>query len=367
MKTLRTYILKEAVVPFFLSFLVLSFVFLLGNLVKLADLVVNKGVHASTIGELMLWIVPVIWGYILPAACLVAVILTFGRLSADNEVLAIRAGGIPLHRLLLPLAVIGLLLSLFSLYLNDQVIPKAYHKRYQMIKNLSADNPLALLEEGVFIHAFDKLILFIHKIEDNKLMNITIYQPQKDGLTRTIIAREGEFTPVPNQDKIKVKLMNGTADEPDLENPNEFYKLNFENYFMTLDLAKQKENFNKKPKGMTLEELRVRRQEMLDMGAEEKDTSRLKTEFLRRITWSFTPLIFILFGFPIAVITHRREKSANIVLTVICAASYYIIFLGCEALSIKSIVPTQWIMWVPNLIGLTVALILNYQLNSIRK
>jgi lipopolysaccharide export LptBFGC system permease protein LptF len=89
------------------------------------------------------------------------------------------------------------------------------------------------------------------------------------------------------------------------------------------------------------------------------DSSRLQTEYLRKITWSFSSLIFILLGFPMAVITHKREKSANVVLAMLCAALYYLMSLGCEALSIKNIVPPNIIMWVPNTVTAIIAIILN--------
>ena len=157
-------------------------------------------------------------------------------------------------------------------------------------------------------------------------------------------------------DKIKLKLMDGTSDEPNLENPDNFYKLNFKNYFMTLDLSNKKEKIEKKPKGMTLKELK---DEIIRLERLLVDTNRLQTEYLRKITWSFSSLIFIMLGFPIAVITHRREKSANIVLAIFCAAFYYLITLGCEALSIKAIIRPEIIMWLPNAIAGLAAIILN--------
>lgn len=358
MHILRTYILKESIIPFFLSLGVLTCVFLLGNLIQLANLVINKGVALSTVSRVFLLYIPVLLGYTLPIACLVAVILTFSRMSADNEILAIRASSIHLGRLLIPLFVLGLIISLFSIILNERIIPYAHHEQRKLLKDLGVKNPTALLEAGVFIHSFDNQILFIHKIDGNKLYNITIYQPQPEGPTRTIIAKKGEFTPIPGKDQIKLKLMEGTSDEPNLENPDNFYKLNFKTYFMTLDLSSKKGEVKKKPKSMTLKELKseILEQEKLMM----KDT-RLLTEYYRKITWSFSSLVFMLFGFPLAVITHRREKSANVVLAIICAAFYYLLSIGCEALSIRNVAPPEYIMWLPNVIAAAAAGYLNYK------
>jgi len=319
-------------------------------------MVVNKGVSLSTIGRVFVLYVPVLLGYTIPVACLVATILAFSRLSADSEIVAMRACGIHLGRILTPLVFIGLIISLFLVILNERVIPYAHHKQRKLLKNIGAENPTAFLEAGLFIKSFKSQILFIHKIDGNKMYNVTIYQPQKDGPTRTIIAKKGEFTPVPGKNQIKLKLIEGTSDEPNLEDPNNFYKLNFEKYFMTLNLSENKKKVNKKPKSMTLQELTKEIEKMERLFV---DTSQLKTEFFRKITWSFSPFVLILLGFPIAVITNKREKSANVFFAIMCAVCYYLISLGCEALSIKSIVPANIIMWVPNFTGISLAAYLN--------
>ena len=290
--------------------------FLLGNLIRLANLVINKGVSLSSVGKIFVLYIPLLLGYTLPIACLTTVILTFSRFSNDNEILAMRTSGIRLQKILSPLFMVGIILALFSIILNEKIIPYAHHEQRKILKDVGAKNPTALLEAGSFITAFKSQILFIYRIEGNRFYNVRIYQPQPDGKpTRTIIAKEGEFTPVPGEDKIKLKLMNGTSDEPNFNNPNNFYKLNFKNYFMTLDLsAGDEKQIEKKPKSMTLKELRDKIKSLGDLSV---DISPLITEYHRKITWSFSVLVFVLVGFPIAVITHRREKTANIALAML--------------------------------------------------
>ena len=85
MKILRSYILREPIVPFFLSLGVLTCVFLLGNLIRLANLVINKGVDLSTVGEIFLLYFPVLLGYTLPIAVFIAIILAMSRPSVVGE------------------------------------------------------------------------------------------------------------------------------------------------------------------------------------------------------------------------------------------------------------------------------------------
>ena len=92
------------------------------------------------------------------------------------------------------------------------------------------------------------------------------------------------------------------------------------------------------------------------------ETANIDTEYYRKITWSFSALIFILLGFPLAVITNKRERTANVVVAIFCAAMYYLLSLGCEGLSIKNVVPAAIIMWVPNIIAIILTIVLNYKL-----
>lgn len=350
MKILRNYVLKECILPFFIALGVLTSVFLLGYLIQLAHLVINKGVSLSTIGKVFLFYIPFLLGYTLPIACLVAVILGFSRLSADNEILAIRTSGIVITKLLVPLTVVGVIFSLITFILGDRVVPYAHFEQKKLLKSLGVKNPTALLEPGVFISAFDKQVIFIHRISENKMYNVTIWQPQPDGRpTRTIIAKRGEFSRVPGKEQIILKLIDGTSDEPDLKNPNNFYKLNFKTFFMTLDIPQEDKKIEKKPRSMTLAELQVAKIKYEKLLIE---TAPLETEFYRKINWSFSPMIFILIGFPLAVITNRREKTANIGVAVACAAVYYLLSLACEAVSMENMAPARWLMWLPNVVGL---------------
>lgn len=359
MRILRNYILLECLTPFSIALSVLTSVFLLGYLPQLADKIINKGMSVTAVSKIFIYYIPILLGYTLPIACLVTIILTFGRLSAENEILAMRASGIYIRKLIMPLVVVGIILNLTVYLLNDRIIPSAFSAQTQVLQETGSQNPLALLEAGSFINAFDKYIIFIYRIDNDRLYGVRIYQPQANKPTRTIIAQEGEFVKVPNQDQIMLKLINGTSDEPDLKNPNNFYKLNFQNSFVTINLSKKKGKFEKKPKAMTLSEIASKIRELDTMSI---DAAPLVAEYHRRIAWSLTPLLFILLGFPFAVITHRRAKSANILFAILFAAPYYIMSLACHGLASQNSINPALIMWTPDILLGLIVIGLNWKL-----
>ncbi len=362
MKLLRNYVLKEFIGPLIMTLAVLTFVMLLGNLVKIADLIINKGVDLYNVGKLFLYMIPYLLTYTVPIAALAALLLSLGRLSSDNEIIAIRASGTNLIWLILPLYFVGIILSLVLVIFNDRVIPYAHFQTRKTLIEVGIKNPAAALEPGVFINSFQNYILFVYHIEDNKLTNVRIYEPQGENKpTRTIVARRGEFIVIPEKNILKLKLMDGTADEPDPDNPTSFYKLNFKTYFMSLNIAQEKDinKIEKKPKDMTLMELQ---REITHLNKETVDPAPLLTEMHSKIALAFSAFVFILIGSPLAIITRRREKSLNIGIAVLIVGVYYLLFIGAQSLSLEGYMNPQIAMWLPNAIFALIGAILTFRL-----
>ncbi|MCX7927658.1 MAG: LptF/LptG family permease [Candidatus Omnitrophica bacterium] len=350
MRIIRNYILSEFIGPLVLSMLLLSFVFTVGHLVQIAYLVINKGVDTFTVMKLFLLRIPAIFTYILPISVLVAVLISLGRLSYDNEIIAMRASGIAPIRIVAPLLVLGIILSMAMTIINDRLIPYAHFQWRKTLIEVGIRNPAAALEPGVFITSFERYILFIYAIDGERLYNIRIYEPQGENKpTRVIVARQGEFLALPEQKIIKLKLIDGTADEPDPEHPSNFYKLNFKTYFMTLQLGQLSDpnKLEKKPKDMTVSELK---KEIIKLKQAEVDTTPLLVEIHKKIALGFAPFIFVLLGAPLSMITRRREKSLNFGIAFIIIGIYYLLLLGAEALAIQGYLQPLIALWLPNLV-----------------
>lgn len=346
----------------FLALGVLTFVMLLGNLIKIADLIINKGVDPVSVSKLFLFMIPYLLTYTLPISALAAVLLSLGRLSSDNEIIAIRSAGINLFNFIVPILTVGLMLSLILVIFNDRVIPYAHFESRKTLMQVGVKNPTAALEPGVFINSFEKYILFIYRIDQNKMTNVRIYEPQGDDKpTRTIVAKRGEFIAVPENNMIKLKLVDGTTDEPDPNNPSSFYKLNFKTYFMNLSLSQmqKKDKIGKKPKDMTIQELQ---QEVKKLKSENIDPTPLITEINEKIALAFSVFVFIIFGIPLAIITRRREKSINFGLAFLIVGLYYLLLMGSEALGLQGYIDPKTAMWIPNILLGSIGIYLNFRL-----
>ena len=357
MRILRNYILNEFFHSFLLSIIVFTFVLLVGNIIQLADLVINKGVDILSVLRLFLYLVPWLLSFTLPVAALTATILTFGRLSTDGELTAMKASGVSLYRASVPVLMLGIIFSFTSFFLNDQISPGASFASRRVIKEIGLKKPTAYLEEGTFIRGFENYVIFIHEIRGNKLKNIRIYQPQAGKATRTIVAEGGELISVPRTNIIDLTLYNGTSEEPSPTEPESFYKLNFKTYHMTLDLSKimKKEKMNKKTREMTVNELSTEIDKFITQGI---DYTPLVVEIFKKINMSFASFVLVLIGIPLGIKAHRSEKSIGFGMSLVLFAVYWGCFLSGIALSLRGTVPAFIGVTLPNIIFLILGLIL---------
>jgi lipopolysaccharide export system permease protein len=368
MKIIRSYILKEVAGPFALSLVVLIFVLLMGHILQLADYVINKGVDLFDVLKLFSLLIPYLLSLALPAAVLIGLLLAMGRLSHDNEITAIRSCGISLNRIMFPLIVIGLIISLFTVYLNSNILPRARFATVKIAKEIGIKKPTAYLEQGTRIDTFESYIIFINSIRGNKLKHIRIFQKQENGPTRTIIAQKGEFISSPDEDSIVLKLINGTSDEPNKKNPQSYYKLNFKTYYLTLDLSEKidRGEIGKKPKHMTIHDLKAKIHKLKNGPTYQQpevlhEITSYKTEIHNKISFAFASLAMIFIGFPLGIVARREEHSLGFLIGLGIIMVYYILQLLGKGLAQENGFPPALCMWLPNLLTVGVGIFLTRQ------
>jgi len=353
MKILRTYILKEHVGPFLVTLTGLTMVMLVGNIVKLADLVITKGVSVFDILRLLLYLIPYILTFAVPMACLIAMLLAFNRLSSDYELIAIRASGVAPARLVVPIVSLGVVISVFMLVINDRIAPKSHLAFRRQLKSIAVKQPTAYLEAGTFIKEFVPYIIFVYHVDGRKLHNVRIYEPQPNGPTRTIIADRGAFQRAPSKQEVQLTLYDGTVDEWDPAHPGTLYKVSFSTYSMILNAGgDDPERIGKKLKEMTLHELS---HEGARLNAQGIEMLPISLEFHGRIASSFAALVFITFGLALGWRLQHHERLTGYLWILGIFLSYYLSTIGMNAVAIKGWLAPNLAMWVPNVVGLMIS------------
>ncbi len=363
MRIVNKYLLKELAGPFLAALFITTLILAAGNIMQTADMVINKGVELMQVVKIFLFFLPYVLIFTIPISVLAAVLLGFGRLSGDNEVTTLRTSGISIFTVIMPIILCGLIISLFSVPLNDRLLPQAEFEARKLVKTVGIKHPAALLEPGVFVRGFKDYIIFIYSVKGNKLEDIRIYQPRDNQPTRVIVAEKGEIISMPEEDSIKLKLEDGTADEIDADNPDEFYKIAFEEYFMILNLknAVNADSIQKKSREKSIRELSS---DIEKLEADDIDAIPLRIEIHKKIALAFSSFVFVLAGIPLAITTHRREKFVGFGLAIVLFLLYWGIMLSGIAFSIKGVIPAWAGVWSANIVLAVLGVFSFYRLSG---
>jgi lipopolysaccharide export system permease protein len=359
MMILQRYCLRELLIPFLTALFLVTFIFMVGNLFDLADLLVNKGVSVWDIAKLIILMVPSLIGFILPIAALTGVLLVFGSLAQNNEITAMKATGINIFQLLIPVIGVSFLLSFASLFLIDQVQPRSEYESRQLIRQLIVKRPAAYLEAGRFLKDFQGYSIWINKIEGNRLEGINILQFEEDKPTRTIIAEWGEVISAEDQQSLAMKLYNGTSDQPNPDDLDVLYKLNFKTFLLSnIRVGKQRGGVEKKEKEMTIDELLYQLRYNDEARQKGKKRRQVEAEIHKKIAFSFATAVFVIVGLPVAIISRRGEVIISFGFAIAVTALYYVLFVAGRTIAINGVLPPWIALWIPNMIPIGLAVFL---------
>lgn len=348
---LYRYISINLIINFIVSVLIFTFILFTVSMARIADWL-SSGASLWIICKMFLLLLPYLLSSCIPMAFLTSVLLIFGRMSNESEIVAMRASGISIYQISYPVILLGIIISCFSLPLNNQILAKTHYEFRKTIYSLGIQKPTSYLEAGDFIDTFDGYNIFIKDKKDNQLSGIVIYQKTDDDQTRTITAKDGVID-IDQENKVLTMTLNdGNISEPKDNKDNEFLSIKFGNYQLNIDaskILKDPSNVKKKHKNMTIQELN---QKILKT-KNSKTRSVYRTEIHKKLSISFACLVFAFIGIPLGIRTHRSEKSIGTILSLIITLVYYLlIILGKAFDQYPSIFP-HLMMWIPTVfIGL---------------
>lgn len=224
-RILSRYILRQHVPPLGYALAALTFAMLVNQIAKQFGNFVGKGLPWSVIFEVFALSIPFIVAMTLPMAVLVAVLYTFSHLAADNEVTAMRAGGISLGQLLRPVIGGALLMALISLVWNDQVLPRSNHELRTLLVDIQRKKPTFQLKEQVINEVVPgQFFLRAARIDPaaNTLTDVTIYDLEDPERRRIISADSGRMAYTPGGTDLYLTLRDGEVHEVKRAEPHQF-------------------------------------------------------------------------------------------------------------------------------------------------
>ncbi len=355
MKLIDKAVGRELTVNVLFSIFVLSLVLVVGNILrKLLPLLINHDVPVEYLVTFIAYILPFSLEFTIPWGLLTAILLVFGRLSADNELIALRANGVSVTRVCVPLAAIAIACCAICLWLNVSVAPAAQEKLRSTIYDLATRNPMALFDSDQVIDQFPGRKIYVGKKEGNKLDNIIVFEMNDDDLPiRVTYAKTGMLeADLPNK-RILMHLYHARYQQRDEQAPLDLRKIrdgiNMAEGTLPISLEELYEKEKKRPSrsALSIEQLL---EQLKSESSRERSASR--TEINKRFSFPFSCLAFALIGVPLGVTAHRRETSIGFAMGLIVAVSYFLFVIIGDTLRSNPKVHPELLVWLPNILFL---------------
>jgi lipopolysaccharide export system permease protein len=224
-RILSRYILRQHIPPLGYALAALTFAMLVNQVAKQFGNFVGKGLPWSIVFEVFALSIPFIVAMTLPMAVLVAVLYTFSHFAADNEITAMKASGISVGRLLLPVVGGAMLVALVAFFWNDQILPRSNHALRTLLVDIQRKKPTFQLKEQVINEVVTKqFFLRAARIDPaaNTLSDVTIYDLEDPDRRRIIMADSGRMAYTPGGTDLYLTLRDGEVHEFKRSDPHHF-------------------------------------------------------------------------------------------------------------------------------------------------
>ena len=367
MTRLDRYLLAELTPPFFGGLVVMTLILLLDRLFDLMEMIFRKGLSVGTVVEVFGLSLPFMLALTVPMAVLISVLVTFGRLSADFEILALKSLGVSTLRILrAPLAAaVGVFVAMAVF--NNTVLPEANHRLKNLLIDIAQKKPTVSLEERVFNRLGDRL-LYIGRKDDrtNKVYEVLLEEKTPEGV-RTILADSGRLGGKKDE-YLVLDLYHGEvheAVEPQEHPGTPVYRIvRFQEQRVVIPINSRlvhRDRSFRTDREMSTRQLfqeiqRTResiqhlpRKDPIALKFKRRRISQLWVEIHKKYSIPFAAIVFVLLGAPLAIRMRRGGYGTAFGIAFLIFTVYYIFLIGGEELADRAIVPPGSV-WFPNLL-----------------
>jgi lipopolysaccharide export system permease protein len=348
MKTLDRYILAKTLWPLFACIAIALVAMLLERMVRLLDLVVNRGGPFYLILKMLANLIPHYLGLAIPAAFFVGILLAVMRLSSDSELDAIHTMGVGLHRLLATLMGLAVVLMVVTGIILSVLQPYTRYAYRALVYTVTNTAWNAALERGTFFTGLGDLTVMVDDITDGgrKLVGIFIHQTEADGSTKTITAKDGRLYRLKNTDfRLSLRLSKGASVESGASGVRPTV-ITFDQFDLPLDLANGPIRFNERGERaseLTLFELWG----FLGTPPPGLTADKIEAEFHSRLVRIVSLLTLPLVAIPLGIVSRRARRSVGVVAGLILLILFHYILRFGEGLVETGKVSPLLGLWSP--------------------
>jgi LPS export ABC transporter permease LptG/LPS export ABC transporter permease LptF len=347
-RILDRYVIRQLLMPFGIGLLVFTFLFIIPEFMRYAENYIAKGAPLAVVAEVFVALLPMALGLTIPMSLLMALLVAFGRLSADREFVAFQACGVSMRRLLRPVGLVSVLCFGVTLYVLLVSVPASNQRFREITFSIIASLAEGEVKPRVFYERFPNIDLYVREIPATGGWNGVFMSDNRAGDGSTIyIAKRGRVVIDRSKKSVEMVLDEGTRHTADTAGNDDFQS------FDRVVLNLSPENVfpsGGPPKGdreMSIAELRAHAEEIRAQG---QFPHNQLFEIHKKFSIPAACLVFGLIGLALGATNRRDGKLASFVIGVAIVFVYYILLWLGQSLT-KGRVLAPWLAaWLPNIV-----------------
>ena len=348
---INRYILKEFLGPFAVNVSFFTFIFLMAELIQITNWIVNYSINLTTVLRMILYQIPFLLIFVLPISVMITILLTFLRLSNENEILAMKSGGISIYALLAPVFAFCFLGFVLTMIMSVYGQSKGRAALRELTRDVVSSNITIGLTERTFNENFANVVVYVNEIDpqNRKLKDVFIEDRRETDQDNTVIAPRGEVFNDPQHAVSHLILFNGTIFQVDLKD-KVAHSTRFERYDIRLETeqtpSKTEEN-SKHPKAMSTGDLyRFVKTTKVD----NELYFKALVELHRRFALPFGCFALGLLAMPLGVQSKTAKRAFGIFLGLLFYLFYYLLMSVAKIYGETGAYPPAIGMWLPNFV-----------------
>jgi lipopolysaccharide export system permease protein len=412
-KIVTIYILKEFLPTFAITFLFFFFIFIINHILVYIKPLLEKNVPFDLVGMLILTILPLYILFCLPFGILLAVLMTMGRLSTDNEIVAFRACGFNMMQIFVPIFICSLVITFVGFIINDSILPYSIQEQRNTLRKIMYIKP-TLDFKSKTVKPYAGKVIFTDIVKDNSIEGLVILE-KKDGQMQIISTKKALISSPPDRkNAIMISMKDAMLQFENIDRPNEFnfgYSDDISYFISFIEDSDENRNISgnemttmqilneiKKNKKEISDEKKIRQDNMTvlreetrslegsyadflrgnipentyfdnmrkidsnltNIAALEKERQHNENlnfnliEFYRKFALPLACIIFAIFAAPIGIYSRRAGFSIGFILGLFLSAVYWFSYYGGEFMGKRNVITPFLAMFSPNILFLII-------------
>ncbi len=348
--TLYRYIFNEIWPSFLASLFVSVFIVVATKMLSITELIVTQGVRGSQVIGMIIYLLPDIISFALPAATLIAVVVAFLRLSGDSEIIALKSSGVSLYQMLPPVVMVSFLGFLFAGMIGVIAVPWGNRSFKDLIFKIAESKADLGIKERIFSEPFENVVFYVNSFSTpgRVMKDVFVVDRRDKDVTNTIVAKEAHMFFYPEQRVITLRFRKGTIFfvEKNLQSGR---TIEFDSYDLNIglkDIIAALASREKAPKEMAVGELM---DQISTVPRGETRHNEIMIELLEKCSIPLAVFLMGIIGVPLGAHMRAKGRTAGVGVSLLVFVIYYMCLAGVRNICETGVISPIIGVWIPDI------------------